>query len=207
MAASDGHFFLSSGMEGCVNGSSKSWKLVKVYWLARMGQNFDQAKRDNNFWPMPNILKGSVIWQLKNSKHHLKEVSGLCTNGTLIEWAWSAWSSRSICSSEETSSPDWSITSLPGLTPLLFREGKKIKTWSNIEFTKGSSVRLVLPAILGKQRAWREIQNLYMRFVILKVRNLLQCIVRGGQFMIQHVCLDRGIDQPGSINLEFTTCF
>ena len=36
------------------------WKLVKVYWLARMGQNFHQVKRDNTFWPMPNILKGSV---------------------------------------------------------------------------------------------------------------------------------------------------
>ena len=37
------------------------WKLVKVYWLARMGQNFDQAKCDNNFGLMPNILKGSVL--------------------------------------------------------------------------------------------------------------------------------------------------
>ena len=36
---------------------------------------------------------------------------------------------------------------------------------------QGSSARLVLPAILGERRAWREIQNLYMRFVILKVRN------------------------------------
>ena len=26
-----------------------------------MGQNFDQAKRDNTFWPMPNILEGSVL--------------------------------------------------------------------------------------------------------------------------------------------------
>ena len=25
-----------------------------------MGQNFDQAKRDDTFWPIPNILKGSV---------------------------------------------------------------------------------------------------------------------------------------------------
>ena len=25
-----------------------------------MAQNFDQAERDNTFWPMPNILKGSV---------------------------------------------------------------------------------------------------------------------------------------------------
>ena len=25
-----------------------------------MGQNFDQAKLDNNFWPMPTILKGNV---------------------------------------------------------------------------------------------------------------------------------------------------
>ena len=40
--------------------ASFSWKSVKVYWLARMGQNFDQVKRDNTFWPMPIILKGSV---------------------------------------------------------------------------------------------------------------------------------------------------
>ena len=25
-----------------------------------MGQNFNQAKRDDTFWPMPNILNGSV---------------------------------------------------------------------------------------------------------------------------------------------------
>ena len=36
---------------------------------------------------------------------------------------------------------------------------------------QGSSAKLVLSAILGKQRAWREIQNLYMK--ILKVRNPL----------------------------------
>ena len=42
------------------------WKLVKVYWLARMAQNFDQAKRDNTFWPMPNILKGSVSITLES---------------------------------------------------------------------------------------------------------------------------------------------
>ena len=34
--------------------------ILKVYWLARMAQNFDQAKRDNTFWPTPNILGGSV---------------------------------------------------------------------------------------------------------------------------------------------------
>ena len=38
------------------------WKQVKVYWLARMGQNFDQGKRDSTFWPRPNILKGSVFF-------------------------------------------------------------------------------------------------------------------------------------------------
>ena len=32
-------------------------------------------------------------------------------------------------------------------------------------FFQGSEQRLVLPAILGECRAWREIQNLYMRFV------------------------------------------
>ena len=44
------------------------WKQVKVYWLARMGQNFDQAKRDYTFWPMPNILKGSVSMNLNTIK-------------------------------------------------------------------------------------------------------------------------------------------
>ena len=33
---------------------------VKVYWLTRMGQNFDQVKRDNTFWHRPNILHSSV---------------------------------------------------------------------------------------------------------------------------------------------------
>ena len=37
------------------------WKQVKNYWLARMGQNFEQAKRDNTFWPRPNILKNVVF--------------------------------------------------------------------------------------------------------------------------------------------------
>ena len=36
-------------------------KTSQSFWLARMGQNFDQAKRDNTFWPMLNILKGSVV--------------------------------------------------------------------------------------------------------------------------------------------------
>ena len=27
-----------------------------------MGQNFDQVKRDNTFWPMPNILCQSERW-------------------------------------------------------------------------------------------------------------------------------------------------
>ena len=36
-------------------------KHVKVYWLARMAQNFDQTKHDNTFWPGPNIMHGSVL--------------------------------------------------------------------------------------------------------------------------------------------------
>ena len=51
---------------------------------------------------------------------------------------------------------------------------------------------------LGERRAWREIQNLYMRFVILKVRNPLLCTLSKEPL---YVCLDHGIDQPGSINL------
>ena len=53
-----------------------------------------------------------------------------------------------------------------------------------IIINQGSSVRLVLPAILGKRRAWREIQNLYMRFVILKVRNPLLCTVSRGPLYV-----------------------
>ena len=34
------------------------WKQVKVFWLARMGQNFDQAKRDNTFWLGPTFWRG-----------------------------------------------------------------------------------------------------------------------------------------------------
>ena len=34
-----------------------------------------------------------------------------------------------------------------------------------VQINQGSKERLVLPAILGECRAWREIQNLYMRFV------------------------------------------
>ena len=41
--------------------ASFPWQQFKVYWLARMGQNFDQAKRDNTFWPWPNILNG-IVW-------------------------------------------------------------------------------------------------------------------------------------------------
>ena len=40
------------------------WTQVKVYWLARMGQNFDQAKHDNTSWLRPNILTGSVTFHL-----------------------------------------------------------------------------------------------------------------------------------------------
>ena len=29
-----------------------------------MGQNFDQAKRDDTFLPMPNILTGSVFFTI-----------------------------------------------------------------------------------------------------------------------------------------------
>ena len=43
----------------------------------------------------------------------------------------------------------------------------------NFDCEQGSSAKLVLPAVLGQRRAWREIQNLYVRFVIQKVRNLL----------------------------------
>ena len=37
---------------------------------------------------------------------------------------------------------------------------------------------------MGKRRVWREIQNLYMRFVILKVRNPLLCTVSRGPLFV-----------------------
>jgi uncharacterized membrane protein len=40
---------------------------------------------------------------------------------------------------------------------------------------QGTSARFVILAILGKWRVWRKIQTLYMRFVILKLRNPLLC--------------------------------
>ena len=53
---------------------------------------------------------------------------------------------------------------------------KKVFNWSDLHLSEVTSYKihtLVIPAILGKRRVWREIQNLYMRFVILKVRNAL----------------------------------
>ena len=50
---------------------------------------------------------------------------------------------------------------------------------------QGSSARLVLPAILGERRAWREVQNLYIRLGILKFRNpLLYTVSRGPLYII-----------------------
>ena len=64
--------------------SSFPWKSVKVYWLARMGQNFDQAKRDNTFWPRPNILHPSVYVPTWNRK------TTWCTGGA-VKQSWVNW--------------------------------------------------------------------------------------------------------------------
>ena len=61
-----GHFFAASFPR----------KQVKVYWLARMGQNFDQAKYDNTCWPKPHILTGSVLKVLISLKP--SQNSGFC---------------------------------------------------------------------------------------------------------------------------------
>ena len=73
-----------------------------------------------------------------------------------------------------------------------------------MDFSQGSSERLVLPAILGERRAWREIQNLYMRFVdpSSEVSAPMYCF-EGSTLR----CLDPGIDQPDSINLDFSIVF
>ena len=50
-----------------------------------------------------------------------------------------------------------------------------------IQFDFSIFERLVIPAILGKCRAWQEIQDLYfLSFVILKVRNSHLCTVFEG---------------------------
>ena len=64
---------------------------------------------------------------------------------------------------------------------------------------------LFRPAIMGKGRAWREIQNLYMRFVILKVKIRSYALFRGDPLSLQLIRLDPGSDQPGLINLAFYT--
>ena len=46
--------------------------------IARMGQNFDEAKRDNTFWPMLNILKGSVSVKLSNFVTMYAKFIALC---------------------------------------------------------------------------------------------------------------------------------
>ena len=58
-----------------------------------------------------------------------------------------------------------------------------------------------LPAIMGKGRAWREIQNLYMRFVILKVRNPLLCTVsRGPLYVTVHSPWPTWLNKPCILN-------
>ena len=47
--------------------ASFTWKQFKVYWLAKMGQNFDLAKCDNTFWPRPDILHPSVRYTTQES--------------------------------------------------------------------------------------------------------------------------------------------
>ena len=66
-----------------------------------------------------------------------------------------------------------------------------------------SNCTKVLPAILGKRKAWREIQNLYMRFVDPKseVSAPMYCFEGSTLCYVLHVRLDPRIDQPSSINL------
>ena len=62
---------------------------------------------------------------------------------------------------------------------------KPIPSWAIIWLK--SNDEICLPAILSEQRAWLEIQNLHMRFVIIKVRNpLLSTVSRGPLYIIAH---------------------
>ena len=58
-------------------------------WLASFGQNFDQAKRDNTFWPRPNILHGKVIFVILSAKVLYSADLTSC---------WFCWSSENTCS-------------------------------------------------------------------------------------------------------------
>ena len=56
--------------------------------------------------------------------------------------------------------------------------------------------------ILGKWRAWQEIQNLHMRFVILKVRNPLLCTVSRGPLYV--IACSSGLwDWPTWLNIPW----
>ena len=66
----------------------------------------------------------------------------------------------------------------PGCNFFFERERMKVL------MSQGTSARLVNPVVLGERRVWREIQNLHMRFVILKVRNLLLITVSRGHFTL-----------------------
>ena len=70
--------------------ASFSWKQVKVYWLARMGQNFDQAKRDNTFWTRPNILYPSVAYMSPSFSDVTKDDRKFSTVLSILTM-WSAW--------------------------------------------------------------------------------------------------------------------
>ena len=72
------------------------WKLVKVYWLARMAQHFDQAKNDNTLWPMPNILKGSVC--ITENRNNLQLKGSLNTSVFPLILFYKQWFFNCLCS-------------------------------------------------------------------------------------------------------------
>ena len=66
--------------------ASFPWKSVKVYWLARIAQNFDQAKGDYTFWIMPNILMKSVQQEEPLSNTCLFSLMHVCSVSQVIEF-------------------------------------------------------------------------------------------------------------------------
>ena len=77
----------------------------------------------------------------------------------------------------------------------------RLKSWKKLylyklTFYHGCSARFVIQAILAKRKVWQEIQNLYMRFVIYKVRNTLQCTEWSGPLYIILCLWDELGDHP-----------
>jgi hypothetical protein len=69
------------------------WKQVKGYGLVRMGQNFEQAKREGTFWPIPTLLFHcpEFIFHIMKSRNQTSVLLSACCSLDNFWGNWEIW--------------------------------------------------------------------------------------------------------------------